>query len=77
MRVRESVERAVVKERDDNPFGRPMLCNEMWRGAWSNSGVTRLISSESVVVDERERYSSLGKSLFIGSSHICKLDDGA
>ena len=79
MCVRESVERAAVEEINDNPFGRLMPCNERRCsfGAWSNSGNAWLISSESVVVDKRERSPSLGKSLFIGLSHIRNFEDGA
>ena len=79
MCVRESVERAVVEERDGNPFGRPIPCNarRCKNGARNVSlaGSTRLISS--VVVDVRERSPNLGKGLFISSSHIHKLEDGA
>jgi hypothetical protein len=28
--VRERVERAIVDESNDNPFGRPIPCNERW-----------------------------------------------
>jgi hypothetical protein len=77
MCVRESAERAIMEESNDNPLGRPIPCNERWRrnGARSVSGSTGQISS--VVVDERESSPSLGKGLFIGSSKIYKLEDGA
>ena len=77
MCVRESVERAIMEESNDNPLGRPIPCNARLRrkGARSVSGSTGL--SSSVVVDKRERSPSLGKGLFIGLSKIRKLEDGA
>jgi hypothetical protein len=75
--MRESVERAIMEESNDNPFEKPIPCNDRRRrnGARRVSGSTRLISS--VVVDKRESSSNLGNGLFIGLSNMRKLEDGA
>ena len=76
MPVRESEEREIMEDIDDNPLERPIPCKErrLRNSTWSVSGSARLISA---VVDKRERSSSLGKGVFIKLSNVRKLEDGA
>lgn len=76
MSVRERDDREVMEDIDDNPFEKPTPCKErrLRNGTWSVSGSVKLISA---LVDTRYIYFSLVKGVFISSSNICKLEDGA